>query len=75
MSAYRVGESGDPGITLEISFQQTSLHLGPQTAGLLGGSKSLRKVCVLGPRIAGEAKANPGAPCQVLGQSVPDMSL
>lgn len=28
-----------------------------------------------GPRIAGEAEANPGEPCQDLGQSVLDMSL
>lgn len=47
----------------------------PQTARLLGRGETSRKVSVLGPKMTGEAKANPGTPCQVLDQSVLDLSL
>lgn len=63
------GKSGNP----NLSSTDNSAP-GPQTAGLLGGSEFEKGLCA-GPRIAGEAKANPGEPCQDLGQSVLDMSL
>lgn len=59
-----------------LPFNRQLCTWAPQTAGLLGGHESLRKVCVLGP--AGQVKprpANPGASRQVLGQSVLDSSL
>lgn len=62
-------------IILKSLFNSQLCTWALQTAGLLGGSRTLRTVYVLGPRMPGETKANPGAPCQVLGQYAPDLSL
>lgn len=73
-------ESGNPGL-LSLTDHSGSLLStasatpGPQTARLLGKSKTSRKVSVLEPKMTVEAKANPGTPCQVLDQCVLDLSL